>query len=167
MEINSNLPAQCRLSPIIYAPKIITIFLMMLMLAACTSIPSAPIQVQVVAAEQLNLDSTRESLPVRLKIYQLNDVTLLNEATFRQLWKSDVAVLGSTLLDKKELTINPNEKLSFKLSRHPQADYLAVVGIFRRHEDNGWKTVKPLPGQINTLLKQVLITVKGHVVEIS
>lgn len=167
MEISLNAPAQCQLPRFISIFKTVTIALLISMVAACASIPTTPIQVQVVASEKLNLDSTRESLPVRLKIYQLNDATLFNEATFRQLWKSDVAALGSTLLDKKELTVNPNEKLSFKLSRHPQADYLAVVGIFRRHEDNGWKTVKPLPGQLNALLKQILITVKGHLVEIS
>lgn len=136
------------------------------LLSCCTAIPQTSIQMRIDASKQLNVDPEQVSLPVRLKIYQLSDVTLFNEATFRQLWKSDVNVLGSTLLDKKELTINPGDTQIIKMTRRPEAEYLAVVGIFRRHEDNDWKSVKQLPGQIKTILKQLVVVAKNNSVEI-
>lgn len=143
------------------------ILLISLFLSACNSLPSTPLNVRVDAAENLNPDTSLVSLPVRLKVYQLSDVTLFKEATFRQLWKSDITTLSATLKDKKELTVNPGETLSIKMPRHPQAEFIAVVGVFRQHEDNGWKTIKPLPGNVGTFIKPITITAKGHAVEIA
>lgn len=143
------------------------ILLISFFLSACNSIPSAPLNLRVDAAERLNPDTSLVSLPVRLKVYQLSDVTLFKEATFRQLWKSDIATLNATLKDKKELTINPGETLKFKMTRHPQAEFIAVVGVFRQHEDNGWKAIKALPGNVGTLIKPITITAKNHSVEIA
>src|SRR5690554_5320089 len=110
--------------------------------SACTPLPRTTMHVNVQSSPQLNLDAaSTTSLPVRLKIYQLNDATRFNDATFRQLWKSDVQILDATLLNKKELTIAPDEVKTIKITRHHQAEYIAVVGIFRHHTEEGWKRV--------------------------
>ncbi|KTD23263.1 type VI secretion system lipoprotein TssJ [Legionella londiniensis] len=138
----------------------------LLFLSACNSLPKPPVQVQLTADKYLNPDPKLVALPVRIKIYQLTDALPFKEATFRQLWKSDKACLGSSLLDKRELTLVPGEKQLIKMPRHPQAEYIAVVGIFRKHHALDWKAIKSLPGQVNSWLKPLNIVVKNDALEI-
>jgi type VI secretion system protein VasD len=147
------------------AKRFITLAISVL-LVSCTTMPQTPIQLEIEASKKLNEDVVYSSLPVRIKIYQLNDATRFNEATFRQLWKSDISILGSTLLEKKELTINPGTKQIIRMQRKSRAEYIAAVGVFRHHDHNQWKSIKPLPGQLNTLLKKVTVTANHNQVEI-
>lgn len=143
-----------------FAGKILFILINSLILLSCTSI-----NLKLISSKELNTNTSLESLPVRVKIYQLSDATAFNEATFRQLWKSDESALGKTLLDKKELTINPNENQVIKLNKQPQAEYIAIIGIFRRHDDNGWKSLRQIPGTVNSVIKQLTVQLNGHSVE--
>lgn len=137
-----------------------------LLTTACVSTSGLPLSLRIDAAKQLNPDASLTSLPVRVKIYQLSDPTAFNEATFQGLWKNDVNVLGNSLIEKKEWTINPGESQHIKINRQAHAEYLAVIAIFRQHEDNGWKAVKALPGHVNGFLGSIYISAKGHRVEI-
>ena len=139
--------------------------LLVLLLSACTPLsPSMHLRVQ--AASQLNPDGENQALPVRIKIYQLRDSESFQEATFRELWKSDDSVLGKSLLDKKELTINPGQTQRFKMPRHSQTDYIAVVGLFRQYQNKGWKTIKRAPLIVKNVMTPMVIRIKGRVVEI-
>lgn len=135
-------------------------------LCACASVPQVPMQMRIDAATHLNQNPSGASLPVRLKLYQLNDATRFHEATFRQLWKSDARILGSSLLEKKELTINPGDVRKLKMNRNKDAVYIAVIGVFRHVDDTDWKAVKLIPGSINTLVKTIVVSVKNNTVEI-
>lgn len=143
--------------------KSLALLLAFLSLSACISMPSVDLRVHLHAAKKINQDSTLAPLPVRVKLYQLTDVTFFNEATFRQLWKTDTQVLGSSLLNKRELTVNPGENYVLTMKRYEHAEYLAIVGVFRQHGDNHWKTVKKLPP---LLLKPLTIRLHDVRVEI-
>lgn len=139
---------------------------LILLLTGCASISTTPVHLKLTAAKKLNPDIKLSSLPVRLKIYQLSDAVPFQEATFRELWKSDVATLGSSLLDKRELTLAPGEKQLLKMPRHSQAEFIAVVGIFRKHQNLDWKVVKPLPSQVSSWIKPLNIIAGQYKVEI-
>ncbi len=140
--------------------------LLCLFVTSCVTMPNTPLSLHIDASKTLNPDMSLTSLPVRVKIFQLSDATAFNEATFRGLWKNDVSVLGNSLVAKKEITINPGESQQLKITRQSNAEYIAVIAIFRQHEDNGWKSVKALPGKVNTILGKIYISAKGHRVEI-
>ncbi|WP_133131012.1 type VI secretion system lipoprotein TssJ [Legionella yabuuchiae] len=146
--------------------RFLTLCVLSILLCSCASVMHPPIRMQVSATKQLNRDNAGQSLPVRIKIYQLSDPTLFREATFRQLWKQDVQVLGATLLEKKELTLNPGERESIKMIPKEQAEYLAVVGLFRHPEGQRWKSLKSLMGSVGTYLKPTVIMANQNSVEI-
>lgn len=142
-------------------------FLMLpFVLSACVSLPKAPLNVQIKASNHLNPDASQRSLPVRLKLYQLKDATLFKEATFRQLWKADTNVLGDTLLEKKELTINPGETQSITMPRRQDARYLGVAGMFRKPTGHHWKEIKVLPGEFGAFFGRMTLTVKNNTVDV-
>lgn len=144
----------------------ITICFLIFFLTGCASVPTTPVYLKLTAEKNLNPDIKLSALPVRLKIYQLSDAVPFQEATFRQLWKSDVATLGSSLLDKRELTLSPGEKQLLKMPRHSQAEFIAVVAIFRKHQNLDWKVAKPLPSQMSSWVKPLNISAGQYKVEI-
>lgn len=146
--------------------KLILLIFFSSFLAACVKIPGTPLKLKLEASRQINLDATSQPLPVRIKIYQLNDATLFKEATFRSLWKSDVSVLGKTLLEKKVLTLNPGEQKTLKLPRNRQSEFLAVMAVFRRHHHNQWKSLHALRSPIHSILTPFVIIVSNNQVEI-
>ena len=53
-----------------------------------------------------------------------------------------------------------------KIKRHPQAEYLAVMAIFRRHSQNQWKSIQKLSSPLNDILKPIVIHVANNQVKI-
>ncbi|GGI91848.1 type VI secretion system lipoprotein TssJ [Legionella impletisoli] len=146
--------------------RYLSLLVLACLFCSCSSLTHPSIRMQVSATKQLNRDNMGDSLPVRIKIYQLNDETLFKEATFRQLWKSDVQTLGATLLEKRELTLNPGEREAIKITPKAQAEYLAVVALFRHPEGQSWKTLKPIMGPIGAFLKPITVIANQNTVEI-
>lgn len=137
-----------------------------LLLISCQTIPTMPIKVNVAASSKLNPDSYSDSLPVRVKIYQLTEPQLFNEATFRQLWKSDKAILGDTLLAKKEITVIPDEEKNYKIARIEEAQYIGILALFRKPGQSKWRVVKKLPGRVGSTLNTLHLTFSGNKMEL-
>lgn len=127
------------------------------LLWGCTTIP-----LNLNTDRVLNIDSHQQSLPVRVKLYQLSDTTLFNEATFHQLWKSDNEVLNGTLLEKREFTLNPNEQKKVSLTHQSGATHLALIALYRAQSDNDWKAMVPLKHPVNYWLNPVAVHLKSN-----
>tara|TARA_Y100000588_G_C14245006_1_gene921053 strand:+ start:1482 stop:1937 length:456 start_codon:yes stop_codon:yes gene_type:complete len=145
--------------------KSILFILWPVFLSACTSLPQPALNLKIDAANQLNQDATNQSLPVQVKVYQLTDIALFKEATFRELWKADVSTLDKTLLEKKVLTVNPGETITFKMKRQPQSDYIALMAVFRKHGQENWRVTYQLPGSVASLLKPLYFTLSNNQLE--
>lgn len=121
--------------------KAILLLWLGLQLIAC----SGPmVRLDMAATASLNPDRKGDPLPVVVRVYQLTDKGAFESATFNQLWKSDEASLGKTLLTRNEVIINPNSNNKIELDRHEQAKYVGVVAIFRNPIEHKWRELREL-----------------------
>ena len=102
------------------------------------------VKVELQSNQGLNPNRQGESLPVVVRVYQLNDKGAFESATFNQLWKQDEGVLGGTLLTRSEIIINPSSNDKVELDRHEQAKYVGIVAVFRNPIDRKWKDLREL-----------------------
>ena len=102
------------------------------------------VKVELQSNQGLNPNRQGESLPVVVRVYQLNDKGAFESATFNQLWKQDEGVLGNTMLTRSELILNPSSNDKVELDRHEQAKYVGIVAIFRNPIDRKWKDLREL-----------------------
>jgi len=135
------------------------ILLLSVLLVGCTP---APIHVQLDGAAQLNRDSHGRSLPVTVFFYQLREQTAFTQATFWQLWRYDKSTLGNSFVTRKTVVLAPQHSLTVTLSRHPGAQYLGVMAIFRQPLNNTWRTVVRLPSALPLLPVRYQFSLMDH-----
>lgn len=92
----------------------------------------------------INTSSDGQSFSVLLRFYQLSDPAIFERSDYDALWRDAAGVLGVTLLDEKELMVEPSTSLSLSLTKHDAAEYLGIVAYFREHESADWKAYKKL-----------------------
>jgi type VI secretion system protein VasD len=105
---------------------------------------------------------------VVIRIYQLTDPKLFENATFNELWKNDLAVLGSTLLRKDSLTLDPASQQKIRLERYEQTRFIALMAAFNNQPNNSWRVIKKSSGsflgiKMSTNVKALL---KDNIIEI-
>ncbi|NKB47670.1 MAG: type VI secretion system lipoprotein TssJ [Legionellales bacterium] len=110
------------------------------------------LQVQLVSAAQLNPSVQAMALPVVVKLYQLRDAQLFNQASFRDLWQQDRVVLGNTLLAQQSVTLLPDHQKIIHMPRHSQAQYIAAIALFRQPEGQQWRVIQPITGRLQLTL---------------
>lgn len=112
-----------------------------LLLSGCSS---TDVRVNLSASADLNSNNHSDALPVIVRVYQLADVKTFRNASFDQLWKADALILGSDLVDKKELTVKPNAKLDYEFVQADGAKYIALFAMFRNVEGRNWRWLHKL-----------------------
>jgi type VI secretion system protein VasD len=141
--------------------KFIVLCFMTIILAGCFS---APLKVSLTAGSQANLDEHGNSLPVEVRVYQLQDKAAFLQATFNELWQQDSDVLGDSLLDKKEVSVAPNAGVTVNMKRNKNCRYVGVVAILRRPEGDNWRVLAEVPaGSSLFQLTMVVKLNKNHV----
>jgi len=123
------------------ASKWIGIFLLLLtvVLTGC----SAPkVKVNLSSTATLNLNNNDEALPVVVRIYQLSDNQAFEDASFEDLWKSDISVLGNTLLRKEIVVLDPASQQKIELERHDMARYVGIMAAFHDQSNDSWRITK-------------------------
>lgn len=71
-----------------------------------------------------------------VQIYQLSDHILFKNATLNKLWKSNLNVLGNSLLRKDSLTLGPTSHQTILLKRHGQTRFAALMAAFDNLRNN-------------------------------
>jgi type VI secretion system protein VasD len=136
------------------------------LLCAC----SAPqVKLNLSSTENLNMNNGKEPLPVVVRVYQLTDPKVFENATFHELWKNDLAILGNTLLRKDSLTLDPASRQKVRFDRHEQTRYVALMAAFNSQPNNSWRVVKKSKGsflgiKVSTNFKAIL---KNNIIEIA
>lgn len=119
--------------------RLFSMVLVSLLLCAC----GAPkLKVDLSSTSNLNMNTASEPLPVVVCIYQLTDPKVFENATFSELWKNDLAILGSTLLRKDSLTLDPASRQKVRFERLEQTRYIALMAAFNCQPNNSWRVVK-------------------------
>ena len=143
----------------------IFLLLLMLFLGGCAS-PQVKLNISTTA--NVNMNNDKEPLPVVVRIYQLNDSKAFETATFSELWKSDLTILGNSLLRKESLTMDPSSQQKISFDRHDETRFVALMAAFHNQPNDSWRTIKKSDGSImglklSTSLKVIL---KDNVIEI-
>ena len=108
----------------------------LVLLSACSS---TDVRLNLSASADLNANNHNEPLPVMVRLYQLSSVDAFRNASFEQLWQADELILGTDLVDKKELTVKPSAELSYELEQVDGAEYVAIFVMYRNIEQDSWR----------------------------
>lgn len=113
-----------------------------IILASCSF---STVSLTVTAKPRVNHDAYYHALPVVVRVYALKNPETFSDATFRELWHNDKAVLGDNLISRQEFTLIPGSTVHISLSRNVSAQYLAAVALFRYPAHNQWRVIMPMP----------------------
>ncbi len=106
---------------------------------------SAPqVKIDLTSTATLNMNDYKEPLPVVISIYQLKDRKTFEEASFEELWKSDLTVLSNSLLRKEALTLDPASEQKLVIEKNDNAKYLGIMAAFHQQPDDSWKIIKDI-----------------------
>lgn len=130
-----------------------TVFLVCATLLACACTKRAPAaeactlptKVRLEASAQLNPDEQDRPLPTVIRLYQLRDVTLVEQADFQDVWEKPKETLGEQLFKAQELTLFPGQTEDVEVALAPEAKYLVGVAIFRQPSGSAWRSIVALP----------------------
>ncbi|RKH99597.1 type VI secretion system lipoprotein TssJ [Corallococcus sp. AB038B] len=111
--------------------------------ALCEQPPALLIRLD--ASERLNPDEQGRSLPTNIQVIQLKDARRFDAAEFQDLWQRPKDVLEEDLLASDELTLEPGQGMTREVSRSAKAEYIAVMGVFRRPAGQAWRAVARIP----------------------
>lgn len=110
----------------------------------------------------VNQDDTGYSLPVLVRVYQLKGKDKFQQATFNDLWKNDKDALGDDMVNRKEITVQPDTKVELDIDLEVKrgATYLGVMALFRKHDVEGWRQiVEASSSALNPLTPKVKLIV--------
>jgi type VI secretion system protein VasD len=149
-------------------PHRLSSFLLLLLVLLLSGCGSPQVRLNLSSTANLNMNDNKEPLPVVVRIYQLSDSKAFETATFSELWKSDITILGNSLLRKDSLTLDPSSQQKISLDRHEETRFVAVMAAFRNQPNDSWRTIKKSDGSIMglKLSTSLKVTLKDNVIEI-
>lgn len=119
-------------------------------LPSAPSKPATPAEVPLVihAGNNLNADSRGRPIALVLKLYKLRDDASFRAAAYTAL--SDPArekeALSAALIEARELTLLPGQRLELKERLPDGTAYLGVAAFFRSPAGDRWRVSLPLDG---------------------
>lgn len=145
--------------------KFINNFLLVIFVILLTSCSSSPVNVNFKSSNYLNPDQQQKSLPVVVRLFQLNTAAAFMRANFWELWQQPQQALGSSLLAQKSITIAPGINHQITLQRKKTAKYLGVMAVFRKPVGGQWRTIVQLGH--SEILSSINVTVVLHASQVA
>lgn len=95
------------------------------------------------ARTAINQDDAQQSMPLRLNILQLSTRQRFDNAEYSSLLVQPELVLKESLVAQRQLSVMPGQSVSLDMPMEKQAQFVAVVGLFRQpdRERGTWKQV--------------------------
>jgi len=95
------------------------------------------------ARKAINQDDAQQSMPLRLNILQLSTRQRFDNAEYSSLLAQPDWVLKESLVAQRQLSVMPGQSVSLDMPMEKQAQFVAVVGLFRQpdRERGTWKRV--------------------------
>lgn len=122
-------------------------------LVACSSGPKAArLSGSIVAAPDLNPSVSDRPSPLVLRIFELRAATAFNQADFLALYQADQATLGTELLARDELVLQPGETRPYQRQLNADTRFIGVLGAYRNLERAVWRAAAAVqPGRAQRL----------------
>jgi type VI secretion system protein VasD len=114
-------------------------------MAALAGCSSPKLGVSMSSTANLNMNEDNEPLTVVVRVYQLSRAETFKSASFRELWRNDLATLGDAALVKEEIVMEPASSREISMEPKRDARYVAVMAGFREASGDDWKAIKRLP----------------------
>lgn len=105
----------------------------------------APYTVVIVADKDLNPDRNGKATPVQVKLFRLRSATAFNGGDFFTLYEKDDQILGSELVSKETLILQPGETKTVLGKAGSDERLLGVFVAYRDIEKSVWRGLAPLP----------------------
>lgn len=101
--------------------------------------------VNIKAEENINPSTNNIPSPVVLRVYQLKDKTIFNEANFLQLYHNDEDVLKNDLLSKRIITdLYPGNEKKITIPLMEGSQYIGVLVEYSNYRNAVNKEILPL-----------------------
>jgi type VI secretion system protein VasD len=107
--------------------------------------PPRNVVVHLHAAPRLNVDARGRSLALLVRIYKLRQRGAFDEAPFAAFLspQAERDALGTDLVDVREVTLVPGQRLDINDRLARDTPWLGVVALFHAPAGNAWRAVIP------------------------
>lgn len=120
----------------------LVIIAMMALLSACAGAPPAPekLGLQITAAGDVNPDMEGRPSPVILHIMELSSTEQFATLDYMSLTSPSGTALGTTLLSKTQMVLQPGENKQLPMELDPLTTALGLVAGYRDIDNATWRT---------------------------
>ncbi|TDO95540.1 type VI secretion system lipoprotein TssJ [Marinomonas balearica] len=122
------------------------------------------LSIDVNAASRLNPDAYDNVYSVIVRVYQLNDARLFEEASYDDLWKSSESALQDTVLSVEEFIISPDYHGELVFERIEAAKHVGVMAFFRSRE-GVWKVYDKIQSGLLSKTAKLELNIEGYDIE--
>jgi type VI secretion system protein VasD len=105
---------------------------------------SIRLRIKVEAMAQTNLNEQGRPSPIKVRVYELKEISSFEDADYFSLNTNDKTVLTADMLGKDEFILRPGESRIIEKKSHPKT---TAVGILAGYQDLTlvWRVVQSLP----------------------
>lgn len=99
----------------------------------------ATLPVRILASKGLNTMHNGQALPLIVKVYKLKNIQSFQRLPLESFIDGDLD--NTAIQTTKEIVLRPSQHMEYTEKLNPETSYVAVVGLFQRPGQNGWKRV--------------------------
>ena len=132
-----------------------TLLLMVSMTTGCGTKPPPPTVVTgtLQAAANVNPSASKRPSPLLVRVYELKSVSAFNNADFVSLYQRDQAELGTEMIGREEVILNPGDSRPINKLTAPETRFVGVFAAYRDLDHAKWRGVVAIqPGQKQRIL---------------
>ncbi len=142
--------------------KPIAIILLVILLQACSSDIT---HVHLQTSQSINRAYQKQTLPVLVKVYELQSSDSFKHASFQQIWHHDVDTLQTDMLSKARVLLAPGANRHIDLAHHEQGKFIAVAAIFHDPNSQQWRAVIKEPKRLPGITPTVYVTIDKNTIQ--
>jgi type VI secretion system protein VasD len=104
------------------------------------------------ASGNLNPNVDGQPSPLLVKFYELKSLSAFTKADFMALYDKDQGTLGSELVQKHEVILQPNEKKTLHFEPTDDTRAIGAFAVFRKYEQARWRASVNFPPHETTVV---------------
>lgn len=116
-------------------------------------VPHPSLELTLVGSPVANPDPFDRPSPIVVRAYLLANTDSFAIADFVTLFESESAVLGSSMLHRREVILTPGSVQVIRIALKSDVQALGLVAGYRAFDLATWRVVFPLDGQVATRLR--------------
>lgn len=103
------------------------------------------LEIQIEAGNLVNPDDNGRPSPLLVRVYELRNETLFQDADFFSLYNTDKTILQGDMLAVDQFILRPGESRVLRRKAHAQAGVVGVLAAYRDLPNATWRAVYKLP----------------------